>query len=361
MNLLFVGDFLPNSPVNCRELLGGSKPIGNMECVFASISPTRLKAYPVILDPGHISIVRDSGFTALSLANNHVYDAGEQAFDDMVDSLADAAPGIQFYGLKNRPFARLTFGGLRCAVIGCLEPCRSRGARIFREENVLPLVREIGCDFDRVFVTPHWGKEGEYAFHPSPQQRKLARKWIDGGVSGIFGHHSHTMHGNETINGRPVFYSLGNFFFNHEEGRKYPLTRFGLAVECDVKNESLTWKYRFVGHGEHNVESVKGDVASKFDSFFIRISKDLVDEDRPWTWRRWAKAVGPIYVPKSSRSWRMRFKVNSFVRIFLLWLIWNALPKNLLMRLGSWIGDSKIIKDSKKLDSHLRNSFTCRM
>ena len=54
MNLLFVGDFLPNSHVNCRELFGGSKPIGNMECVFASISKTRLKAYPIVLNSDHI-------------------------------------------------------------------------------------------------------------------------------------------------------------------------------------------------------------------------------------------------------------------------------------------------------------------
>ncbi len=358
MGLLFVGDFLPNGHVNCRELFSGSKPIGNMECVFASISPTRLKAYPVILDPDHISIVRDSGFAALNLANNHVYDAGEQAFDHMVDSLADAAPGIQFYGLKNRPFARLTVGELRCAVIGCLEPCRSRGPQIFPEEDVLSVVREIRDDFDKVFVTPHWGKEGEYAFHPSPQQRKLAKMWIDDGVDGVFGHHSHTMHGNEIMNNRPIFYSLGNFFFNHEEGKEYPLTRFGLAVECDANKTSLTWKYRFLRHGENNVEFVKGDGVSKLDSFFMRISKNLVDEDRPWTWYRWAKAVGPIYVAKSSRSWRLRFKRNSFLGVFFFWLAWNSLPKTLLMQLGSWMGDSQIIKESKRMDSELSNLFT---
>lgn len=352
MNLLFVGNFPPNSPANCRELFRDCKPIGNLECVFASNSPIRAKAYPVILDPDHINIVRDSGFAALSLANNHVYDAGVQAFDHMVDSLADAAPGIQFFGLKNRPFARLAVEGLRCAVIGCLEPCRSRGPQIFPEENVLSIVREIRDDFDKVFVTPHWGKEGEYAFHPSPQQRKLAKKWIDGGVDGVFGHHSHTMHGHEIVNGHPVFYSLGNFFFNHEEGREYPLTRFGLAVECDVKNESLTWKYRFLRHGENKVEFVKDDGISEVDSFFIRISENLVDGDRPWTWYRWAKAVGPIYIAKSSRSWRMRFKRNGFYKVLPLWFVWSLLPNNLLLRWGSLLDKGQIAKDAWKIDSN---------
>ena len=357
MKLLFLGDFLPNNPFQFLGFSTDCKPVGNLECAFAWNSVTKPKAYPIILEPDRLDIVRDSGFSALSLANNHVYDAEAQAFDYMVKCLNDEASDIQFYGLKNRPFARITDGGIRCAVIGCLERCRSRGPKILKEEDVLSLVREIRDDFDRVFVTPHWGKEGEYAFHPSPQQRKLAKKWINAGVDGVFGHHPHTIHGYENIDGKPVFYSLGNFFFTHEEGQKYPLTNIGLAVECDTKKGALSWKYRFIRHSEHEIELVKDDNTSRLNLFFMHISKNLADEDRPWTWHRWAKAVGPIYMIKSSRSWRIRFKQMSCLGTFLLLLAWNALPKNLLMRLGSWLGNKEICEDSERLDSELINLY----
>ena len=137
------------------------------------------------------------------------------------------------------PYAEITLSSKRIAIIGCLEPCRSRGSRLFREENVAGLIRKIRGDFDFIFVTPHWGKEGEYAFHPSPWQRRLAQDWIAKGADGIFGHHSHTIHGYEEIQGKPVFYSLGNFLFKHEEGSKYPLTTLGLAVTYEIERGGL--------------------------------------------------------------------------------------------------------------------------
>ena len=36
---------------------------------------------------------------------------------------------------------------------------------------------------------------------------------IDQGVDGIFGHHPHIINGFEVYKNKPIFYSLGNFFF----------------------------------------------------------------------------------------------------------------------------------------------------
>lgn len=286
-------------------------------------------------------MVANSGFAALNLANNHVYDAGPKAFNKMVDLLRYSAPDTQFYGLRDTPFASFQLWDKRLAVIGCLEPCRSRGPKIFREEDVLSLVRKIRGDFDKVFVTPHWGKEGEYAFHPSPRQRKLARRWIEAGVHGIFGHHSHTMHGYETISGHPVYYSLGNFFFHHEEGKGYPLTQYGLSVKWERKNGDH-WSHSFIRHNEWNVVEVRADEAVKLNDLFWHISAELVDKKNPWTPLRWAKSVGPIYIAKSRRSWRLRLKMGPFYKVLPLWAVWCFLPTNLLLRWGSWRGIGQI-------------------
>jgi len=56
-------------------------------------------------------------------------------------------------------------------------------------------------------------------------QRPLAKALIDAGADVIVGHHPHMLHGIEVIDGRPVFYSLGNFLFHSVTVGKFPRLR----------------------------------------------------------------------------------------------------------------------------------------
>jgi len=261
-SICFVGDYAPISDAAfCGALIGGNL-IGNIECVISDDSKSGSKAYPIFLKSSCYETIASHHFTALNLANNHVYDAGSSAFDKMFEGLREAIPNVQFYGLSETPYAEITLDNKKIAIIGCLEKCRSRGPRLFKEENVAELTKEIRKDFDYIFVTPHWGKEGEYAFHPSPRQRRLAHAWISSGADGVFGHHPHTIHGYEEIQGKPVFYSLGNFLFDHEEGRKYPLTTLGLAVQYEIENRG-SWQHRFLVQDGLSIKYIDGSTLIK--------------------------------------------------------------------------------------------------
>ena len=261
-SICFVGDYAPISDAAfCGALIGGNL-IGNIECVISDDSKSGSKAYSILLKSRCYETIAAHHFTALNLANNHVYDAGSSAFDKMFEGLREAIPNVQFYGLSETPYAEITLDNKKIAIIGCLEKCRSRGPRLFKEENVAELTKEIRKDFDYIFVTPHWGKEGEYAFHPSPRQRRLAHAWISSGADGVFGHHPHTIHGYEEIQGKPVFYSLGNFLFDHEEGRKYPLTTLGLAVQYEIENRG-SWQHRFLVQDGLSIKYIDGSTLIK--------------------------------------------------------------------------------------------------
>jgi poly-gamma-glutamate synthesis protein (capsule biosynthesis protein) len=172
--------------------------VGNLEALISrQPAASSHKAYAVRLGPEALEVLRDSGFAAFNVANNHVYDGGSRAFEEMIELLGDL-PELQIYGTRERPFAEFELSGNRIAIIGSLEPCRSRGPRLFREEGVEGLIRELRNSYSKVFVTPHWAKEGEFAHHPSPGQRLLARRWAQAGADGVFGHHTHTLHGRET-------------------------------------------------------------------------------------------------------------------------------------------------------------------
>ena len=174
-----------------------------------------------------------------------------------------------------------------------------------------------------MYVYPHWGKEEEYTQWPSPRQRKIARRWIDAGADGVFGSHSHVFQGMEEYKGKPIYYSLGNYFFPHPESKLYEGTDVGLCVEIDngcvderfVRNGVLIEGAAEIKHLKELIES---------------ISEPLND----WTTWKWARAVGSFNLKKNTASWKIRLR-KSFVKTLPKFLVWQVLPKTLLFRLAS--------------------------
>ena len=318
----FVGDWLPIVELHIRN---SDCLVGNLECVLAEGVIDSVKAYTSVLPMECVDNVADVGFSALSLANNHVCDVGADSFARMRRLLEEKMPGIQFFGTTDRPYAALDDGGRRIAIIGSLEPCRSRGKGIFREEDVEALIREIRGRFDTVYVYPHWGKEGEYTRWPSPRQRKLARRWIDAGADGVFGSHSHVFQGRENYKGKPIYYSLGNFFFPHPESRLYEGTHDGLMVEID--NGRVNEKFH---HFEDDGNVVIGQ---DFSGVMEEISSPL----KNWNTWKWAKAVGAFNLKKNTASWRIRLK-KSFIKTFPKFIVWQVIPQTILFRVASAFG-----------------------
>jgi poly-gamma-glutamate synthesis protein (capsule biosynthesis protein) len=346
--IVFVGDYMPQTKFRQPEMIKGSRIVANLECIIGDAA-TPLKAHSIVMGEASLDFVRYSGVTAFNLANNHVYDAGAEAFDRMVNRLS-TLKSIQFFGLTDRPYAKLDCNGLRIAVIGCLEPCRARGPRLLREEHVVSVISQVRLDADRVYVTPHWGKEGELACHPSPQQMRRAREWIAAGADGVFGHHSHTIHGHEVVNGKPVYYSLGNYQFDHVEAHDYPLAAFGLAVRLDpsLDDPAVAVRRSYLHQQTAGAVSVEPKDAKQLEQHFKQLSMDLMH----WNTLTWARHVGPIYISKSRNSWRKRLR-NNLIKTLPLWAVWNVLPSTLLLRLGTLVRAQAFLDRIEKLGRSL--------
>ena len=63
-----------------------------------------------------------------------------------------------------------------------------------------------------IIVSLHWGWENH--LEVVPRQRYEARQLIDAGADCLVCHHTHTRQPMETYQGKPIFYSLGNFIFD---------------------------------------------------------------------------------------------------------------------------------------------------
>lgn len=115
-------------------------------------------------------------------------------------------------------------------------------------EQDIKKAQKDGADF--IFILPHWGIENE--FYPTSEQVGFARRIIDLGVDGIIGSHTHTIQAFETYKDKPIYYSLGNFLFNHFQISKtetyfqHKYNKEGMIAEIVIDENGLTFKEYFL-------------------------------------------------------------------------------------------------------------------
>ncbi|WP_192249565.1 CapA family protein [Mesorhizobium silamurunense] len=78
--------------------------------------------------------------------------------------------------------------------------------------NILRNVRQGKQFSDFCIATNHGHEPGEWSQEPPDYEQSFARKLIDAGADAYVVHGPHVLRGIEIYKGRPIFYSLGNFF-----------------------------------------------------------------------------------------------------------------------------------------------------
>ncbi|MDP2309116.1 MAG: CapA family protein [Pseudomonadota bacterium] len=240
VRMLAAGDIIPHPSVlgsaethgwdslftEVKEVVGAADlAIVNLETPLASAldGNTAEKVFyaPVAL----AEAVRDAGFDAVSIANNHVWDQGRAGLVETVGHLD--AVGLAWAGAGRtcaeaeayRIFERngLTIGWVAASRVHNLylngepaDPCvfKFDPARVIA---VGQAARAAGAEL--VVLSVHWGQE--YEAEPRSWERNYAKMLVAGGFDVILGHHPHVLQPIEWVEhgGRRglVAYSLGNF------------------------------------------------------------------------------------------------------------------------------------------------------
>lgn len=193
-------------------------------------------------DPRLLDGVQRAGFDVLSLANNHIHNAGPQGIADTRRHLERR--DIRFAGAgmdveqATRP-AVVQAGQRSVAVLACTSlgriagPARA-GAAPCSGNWLVREIRRLAAQVDVVVVVPHWGRE--YRATPSPGQRLLAARWVEAGADLVLGGHSHWVGSVEEIGDALVFYSLGNLAFDQPWSEP---TMQGVIVEFTFQGDRL--------------------------------------------------------------------------------------------------------------------------
>ena len=169
------------------------------------------------------------GFNLFPMANNHAFDWGDEGFKKTKAVLGDQSFGVGSYddaykvkvceinGLKIG-FLALTYAAYTGVFDDVLRH-EGLGCAYINDLRVNHDIMEAKKTVDYLFVLPHDGIE--YIDVPLPETIARYRDFIDYGADGVIASHPHCPQGWEEYKGKPIFYSLGNFFFNSKENTLY--------------------------------------------------------------------------------------------------------------------------------------------
>lgn len=185
------------------------------------------KAYTFRAAPSRVEVLQQLGVDIVSLANNHVYDYGEEALLDTFDTLERAE--IPYVGAgrnldEAKKIVYFVANGRKIAIVSATQIERSYNytkeatedvpgvLKTLNPDKFLEVIKEAEKNSDYVIVYPHWGTEGTNVY--GSDQRELAEAYVGAGADVIIGGHTHCLQGISYIEDVPVIYSLGNFWFN---------------------------------------------------------------------------------------------------------------------------------------------------
>lgn len=222
---------------NVRSLFNdGDIVFGNLECsIMNKDSANEEGPNFFCAEPDVVEGLINANFNVLSVANNHIMENKDVSFQNTVQLLKDnsihpvgIANEIEIIDVKGYKIAFLAYSFIEDNIPN------SGYNKIYSEEPILQDMQRIRSDVDLIIISLHWGYE--YVPYPSPDQIRIGRKLVDAGADIILGGHPHVTQSYEIYKNRPIFYSLGNFIFDHTY---IPTTRESFIAEITLDDGSL--------------------------------------------------------------------------------------------------------------------------
>ena len=184
---------------------------------------------PLKCDPSYVPLAKANNNTVASLANNHAFDYGIEGMHDTVKYLKEA--GITPIGAgdsEDEAHQAVTqeINGRKITILNYMDsnnfaeysydvmPYANGSNPVYSAYDSEDAQKQISDnkDSDLIIAYLHFGNE--YSNSPNEDQMKIAHELIDYGADVVIGSHPHVTQGIDMYNGKPIFYSLGNFIFD---------------------------------------------------------------------------------------------------------------------------------------------------
>ena len=280
-----------------------ARRFADSHAIFANLEtplvPHHQRATPFVGSVAAADRLATWGISIVSIANNHVADAGPAGIASTLSALK--AEGIGAVGagpdldsarrLLTTRLGDLSVGWLACARTLQAQP---ESGPVFWEldpRELLDAVRRHRHAVDVLVVSIHWG----YMFvdYPAPDHRALTHDLAAAGADLVVCHHAHVVQGVETVpgwNGRTagIYHNLGNFLFDWtvgeiDAGFDPEPQRRGVVVAADFDRDGLCRLSVLPTRVDDDwvVRWMEGDDGRAYLEHLERISADLAGDYEP--------------------------------------------------------------------------------
>ncbi|HKC04644.1 MAG TPA: CapA family protein [Patescibacteria group bacterium] len=240
-NLIFTGDIMlgrsvmvaslkmndPDYPFRkvADKLSKADIVFSNLETPIISKCPPSNAGFKFCADPKMVEGLKFAGVDIVNLANNHTLNYGEEGLIETEEILK--SNGIKWVGEGN--LVIIEKNGTKFGFLG-FDFVDNKPSKANYQ-----LIQDSKKRVDVLIPMIHWGTE--YTPIPSNGQKLIANELVNSGADVVIGGHPHWVQNIDYINGKPVFYSLGNFIFDQLWSEE---TKHGLAVQLFYQNNKLS-------------------------------------------------------------------------------------------------------------------------
>lgn len=227
------------------------------------------------------------GFQVVGLANNHLRDYGEQGIVNTINAFSDsitlgAGNWAEAYTVKYLDVGgkRIGFFAASSADLASLQDkwtdVTKLGSAWINHHSVNDIISDAKTKCDYLVAFVHAGVE--YMNIPLPEWRDRYKDLVDNGVDAIMGSHPHVIQGWENYKNHPIFYSLGNFFFDFffDESKKPKQWDNGMAVVLNFEENGRISVEPFLTKKIGNVITI--DTTEESLDYFNSLCDILKDE-----------------------------------------------------------------------------------
>lgn len=240
--------------------------IPNLECPLGdetSYSPIKKAGPNLICSESGASFLKAMNTYAVTIANNHIGDYGDEALNNTLyllekNNIKYAGAGADISEAYSA--IRISKNDITVSVLSVCEnefgiaEENKAGSAGYNPRHLMDKIKAEKESSDFVIVVFHGGNE--FNPLPSPDTKDRYEFICDMGADAVIAGHTHCPQGYETYNGKPIIYSMGNFLF----------------LPQDNKDENDPWYYGYFAMLEINNSGISLDIVPyKFDETKITV------------------------------------------------------------------------------------------
>lgn len=298
VKLLFCGDFVSQNPQSIdvddklKYLFSEQDFVAvNFEAPIRGYGKPIFKSGPSLTQSDDSPAFLESlGVNIIQFANNHMMDQDREGCKESVLRFKNAT--VLGAGFFNEAYKLTVIEkddikiGLLCfvhkefGVLGLDSSSCDYGTTWINHPKINQLILTSKKQCDILIVLPHAGVEDVIV--PLPEWRARYKEFIDFGADAVIASHPHTPQGWETYNGKHIYYSLGNFFFQLFSSQHGENWFKGLVVQVTISdNKELSFEVINTIFSDTTLSIVDTAEFKDYNQFLCNL---LSDDNKYWTY-----------------------------------------------------------------------------